>query len=98
MAPRDALTVARRIARAAADLQSNWNPAFVQKCFDMSLSLSSSPQPFSGLTRAALADWCAEQGHETYRADQIRRWLFGKRVTDFEEMHDVPATLRSAAS
>jgi len=29
-----------------------------------------------------------------YRADQIRRWIFGKRVDEFASMHDVPASLR----
>ena len=40
--------------------------------------------------------WCAEQGQAAFRADQIRRWIFGKRVDDFDEMHDVPAQLRAA--
>lgn len=46
------------------------------------------------LDRAALADWCAAQGEGAYRADQIRRWVFGKRVDSFEAMHDVPKGLR----
>ncbi len=46
------------------------------------------------LDRAALSAWCLDQGAETYRADQIRRWVFGKRVSDIDEMHDVPNSLR----
>jgi 23S rRNA (adenine2503-C2)-methyltransferase len=46
------------------------------------------------LDRAALANWCVAQGEGAYRADQIRRWVFGKRVGSFEEMHDVPNGLR----
>jgi 23S rRNA (adenine2503-C2)-methyltransferase len=46
------------------------------------------------LDRAALADWCVQQGEGAYRADQIRRWVFGKRVDSFDEMHDVPKGLR----
>src|SRR5579871_5476996 len=42
-----------------------------------------------------LADWCESQGFPKYRAEQIRRWIFGRRVTDFAEMHDLPAKLRS---
>lgn len=59
----------------------------------------SSPLPtrsLSELTRPELAAWCAERGHADYRAAQIRRWLFGKRVGEFDEMHDVPAALREA--
>lgn len=37
--------------------------------------------------------WCADRGG-AYRADQIRRWIFGKRVSEFAAMHDVPAALR----
>ena len=48
----------------------------------------------AGLSREQLAAWCAEQGAPAYRADQIRKWIFGKRVTSFDEMHDVPAELR----
>lgn len=46
------------------------------------------------LDHAALSAWCREVGAEAYRGDQIRRWIFGKRVNDFDAMHDVPASLR----
>ncbi len=46
------------------------------------------------LTREALAEWCEAAGERPFRADQVRRWLFGKRVESFDEMHDVPAKLR----
>jgi 23S rRNA (adenine2503-C2)-methyltransferase len=45
---------------------------------------------------ASLAAWCQSQGFPAYRADQIRRWIFGRRANDFAEMHDVPAALRTA--
>ncbi len=47
-------------------------------------------------SRDALVDWCVAQGHQNYRADQIRRWIYGKRVNSFDEMHDVPASLRQS--
>jgi 23S rRNA (adenine2503-C2)-methyltransferase len=47
------------------------------------------------LSRADLAAWCAEHGVPGYRADQIRRWIFGKRVDSFTAMHDLPAALRT---
>lgn len=41
-----------------------------------------------------LAAWLTARGFPAYRAEQIRRWIFGKRVNDFDAMHDVPAALR----
>lgn len=48
------------------------------------------------LTRDELISWIEETGNAAYRGDQIRRWIYGKRVNSFDEMHDVPAALRSA--
>jgi 23S rRNA (adenine2503-C2)-methyltransferase len=45
------------------------------------------------LSRDELAEWCSERGG-SYRADQIRKWIYGKRIVDFDAMHDVPAALR----
>jgi 23S rRNA (adenine2503-C2)-methyltransferase len=59
---------------------------------------STSRQLLTDLTRDELAQWCVEHEESTYRADQIRRWLFGKRVNDFEAMHDLPARLRAQLS
>jgi 23S rRNA (adenine2503-C2)-methyltransferase len=61
---------------------------------------SASPEPLgdrrllNDLTRRELEAWCVAQGAQKFRADQIRRWIFGKRVNDFEAMTDVPAPLR----
>ncbi len=52
--------------------------------------------PILNLTAADLADWCQSQGQGAYRAGQIRKWIFGKRVSDFAAMHDLPAKLRAA--
>lgn len=53
-----------------------------------------SPRPLiTDLSREELVDWCAQRGGG-YRADQIRRWIYGKRVNSFDDMHDVPAALR----
>jgi 23S rRNA (adenine2503-C2)-methyltransferase len=46
------------------------------------------------LSRDDLATWCQEQGEQAYRADQIRKWIFGKRVNDFDAMTDLSAGLR----
>lgn len=47
------------------------------------------------LSREELAAWCVEHGQSSYRADQIRRWIYGKRVSDFDAMHDVSAAFRA---
>ncbi|MDZ4689168.1 MAG: 23S rRNA (adenine(2503)-C(2))-methyltransferase RlmN [Planctomycetaceae bacterium] len=47
------------------------------------------------LNREALARWCEDHGVPGYRADQIRKWIFGKRVDSFAEMHDLPANFRA---
>lgn len=46
------------------------------------------------LDRDALADWCRDRGEAPYRADQIRRWIFGRRAAGYDAMTDVPAALR----
>ncbi|MSR56300.1 MAG: 23S rRNA (adenine(2503)-C(2))-methyltransferase RlmN [Planctomycetaceae bacterium] len=46
------------------------------------------------LSRAELAAWCEAQGEQKFRADQIRKWLFGKRVNEFDAMTDISAPLR----
>jgi 23S rRNA (adenine2503-C2)-methyltransferase len=56
-----------------------------------------SPLPLlTDLSRNALADWFRARGEGPFRADQVRRWLFGKRVASVEEMHDLPKSLRTA--
>lgn len=46
------------------------------------------------LSRGELAAWCQSQGEPSFRADQIRKWIFGKRITAFEEMTDLTAPFR----
>jgi 23S rRNA (adenine2503-C2)-methyltransferase len=45
-----------------------------------------------------LDEWLAERGQPTFRAPQIRSWLFAKRVTGFDQMTDLPAKLRGELS
>jgi 23S rRNA (adenine2503-C2)-methyltransferase len=49
---------------------------------------------FLDQTPEQLQGWLAERGLPAYRAGQIRRWLFEKRVQSFEEMSDLPKSLR----
>jgi len=45
-------------------------------------------------TADRLRDWFVERGLPAYRAVQVRKWLFQKRVAAFEQMTDLPAPLR----
>ncbi|MBX3440855.1 MAG: 23S rRNA (adenine(2503)-C(2))-methyltransferase RlmN [Planctomyces sp.] len=55
------------------------------------------PRPLiTDLSSADLAAWCLAQGDRSFRAQQIRRWIYGKRAMGFSEMHDVPGALRTA--
>ncbi|MEZ6064790.1 MAG: 23S rRNA (adenine(2503)-C(2))-methyltransferase RlmN [Planctomycetaceae bacterium] len=46
------------------------------------------------LSREQLAEWFRARGDGAYRADQVRKWIFGKRVESIDEMHDVPKAAR----
>lgn len=59
------------------------------------MSVSATLHPILDLTRDELIRWCADRGQPAFRADQIRRWLLAKRVSDFESMHDLPARFRN---
>ncbi|MDB5387558.1 MAG: rlmN 1, partial [Planctomycetaceae bacterium] len=50
---------------------------------------------FADLTREELSQWCQARGAKPFRADQIRSWVYGKRVNDFDAMTDLPASLRA---
>lgn len=47
-----------------------------------------------GFTRAALTDWLRERGEPAYRATQIYRWVYKRRVQSFADMTDLSVSLR----
>lgn len=56
---------------------------------------AAAPLPrFSDLSREELREWCVARGHKAFRSDQIRTWVFEHRATDFQQMTNLPATLR----
>ena len=57
---------------------------------------SDTRRPVEGLSQPELSAWLDSRGLPAYRADQIRRWLFRKRVTSFEAMTDLSGALRQA--
>ncbi len=44
--------------------------------------------------RAALADFVAEHGEPRYRGEQLFHWIYGKGVSDFEHMSNLPKRMR----
>lgn len=40
------------------------------------------------------AAWCAAEGLPKFRAGQVRNWLFKRQASDWEEMSDLPKSLR----
>jgi len=46
------------------------------------------------LSLEVLEAWCVERGHPAYRARQIWVWLYRQRVRSYDEMANLPATLR----
>jgi 23S rRNA (adenine2503-C2)-methyltransferase len=68
---------------------------------EMTIAMTTAAAPLPRLYEAgaaALTEWCQQQGFPGYRAQQIRKWLFGKRCTSFEQMHDLPKALRDRMS
>lgn len=61
-------------------------------------SSESSKRHLLDLTEAQLVDWLKEAGHPSFRAKQIRRWLFAGRASSFDSMTDLPAKLRGELS
>jgi len=57
-------------------------------------SSSEKPRAILDLTIEQLAEWLKSLGQPSFRAKQIRRWLVQRRITTFEQMTDLPASLR----
>lgn len=47
------------------------------------------------LSFAELQDWLQQQGLPKFRAKQIFGWVYEKRVSEFDQMSDLPITLRN---
>jgi 23S rRNA (adenine2503-C2)-methyltransferase len=46
------------------------------------------------LSYAQLKEWLASIGEKAYRADQILKWAYQKSAVSFDEMSDIPQSLR----
>ncbi len=47
------------------------------------------------VSQEELTAWFAERKQPAYRAKQIHKWIFQKRAVDFDEMTDLPQSLRA---
>ena len=47
-----------------------------------------------GLTFAELSDWLGQRGQPGFRASQLTGWIYSSLATDFDAMHNLPASLR----
>lgn len=52
-------------------------------------------QDLYALDAVALRAFVASLGEKPFRGDQVRRWLYERGATSFEEMSDLPAAFRS---
>jgi 23S rRNA (adenine2503-C2)-methyltransferase len=50
----------------------------------------------SALPPDEMTNWLSSRGQPAFRSGQIRQWIFQRRVTEFEQMTDLPAGLRTA--
>ena len=48
-----------------------------------------------GLSWEQLEAWFSDRGLPSFRAEQVRRWLFTKKASAFDQMTDLPVPLRS---
>ncbi len=55
-------------------------------------------KPLKGFTLKELKEYFKSTGEPAYRAGQVFKWLYGDMVDSFEQMSDLPKSLRSTLS
>ena len=60
--------------------------------------MTTARQDLGNMDRAALQAALAARGYETFRGRQIFRWIYRRGITDFQDMSDLPQSLRRALS
>ncbi len=51
-------------------------------------------RPLLSLSEPELLDWLTAAGEKKFRLKQIRKWMIERRITSFDQMTDLPASLR----
>jgi len=59
----------------------------------MVFGMASAPHLLNSIDEG-LGVWFRERGQGGYRVGQVRKWLFARRATDFNEMTDLPQAVR----
>jgi 23S rRNA (adenine2503-C2)-methyltransferase len=81
---------------------ANYNPTFSAydgnlsevPVKDQTLDKTSGPVNFYGLTQDDLKSYFKSLGKETFRAQQIFKWAYERRIQNFEEMSNLSKTFR----
>ncbi len=60
--------------------------------------MAASPRHLLDMTADEVRAWIEGHGQPSYRAGQVRRWVFADRAQTFEQMTNLPAPLRAAMS
>lgn len=62
------------------------------------MTLESAKKALIGLDSEALAGVAVSLGFPAYRGRQLAKWIYGKAVSDFDEMRDLPKAFREAVA
>lgn len=66
------------------------SPPLVQ----LGTSTTAPARPLLSLSEEELLEWLTQQGQKKFRVKQIRKWMVERRINSFDDMTDLPATLR----
>ncbi|MEP3477894.1 MAG: 23S rRNA (adenine(2503)-C(2))-methyltransferase RlmN [Fuerstiella sp.] len=66
------------------------SPPLVQ----LGTSTTTASRPLLSLSSEELLEWLVEHGHKKFRVKQIQKWMIERRIHSFEQMTDLPASLR----
>lgn len=58
------------------------------------MASDSAPTPLTSLTREQLKETLSTIGQPSYRSDQIIRWLYQRGASSYDQMTDLPKSLR----
>ena len=48
-----------------------------------------------GMNLAQIEDWCKENGHSSYRANQVYQWMYKHGIESADDMNNVSKKLRN---
>jgi 23S rRNA (adenine2503-C2)-methyltransferase len=72
----------------------NPSPSFTASPLSITDPFTASRRAILDLNRDELTDWLNSVNQPAFRAKQIHRWLVQRRISSFDQMTDLPASLR----